>query len=458
MRKRLSIFFLALPLFFLAVADCRAGSLDEFRRAVTAGAHYSLSGQFVIHDPSALDNYPVPLGNAPNIVRIDPTLLTVSCERIKKTLLNKLGVRDQWKGKIFLDLHHAQSLDEPIAVTPALFDGQWMYRLEMPDTLDRSRMISAVVEVLLLEMADRDALRSTEIPAWLSQGMSREVILSSDSELILERPRSSENGVALSRMMRTNLMDNPLEQAHNELMTMAPLSLAELSWPRPDQFNGEAADAYRSSAQLFVHELLLLNDGRACMQSFLPELPRHLNWQLAFLRAFRSDFGSQLDLEKWWALRLVQFTGRDLAQTWRPEDSWQKLDEVVRPSVEIRTSADEMPLRSQVTLQAIIRDWDIPRQTRLLQEKSQQLLMLRLRVSQDLIYLVDDYRRTLDGYLRKRDSNGYNQTGRTLYAPRLDNVARDTLRALDVLEARRQQLRPKPDNSPSIAATAPASH
>ncbi|HWF18375.1 MAG TPA: hypothetical protein VG754_03875 [Verrucomicrobiae bacterium] len=433
------------------MGSARAGSLLDWQRAVTGGTHYSLSRQFVIQDIPAAENFSSRLLNETNLMELDPTLLAVSCERIKKNLLLQLGVRDQWRGKIYIALHRAQFSDEPVSVTPERFDREWDYKLDMPDRVERSRLVSAIVEVLLLEMADRGAERSTEIPAWLSQGMSREVTFTSEEELVIEKPHSMENGLGMNRLTRTDLMGNPLLQAHAELLAMPPLTLEDLSWPKAGQFDGDAAEAYRSSAQLFVHELLQLNDGHDCFRAFLSELPQHFNWQMAFLRAFRSHFGTQLDLEKWWALRLVEFTGRDLAQTWRADESWQKLDEIVRPAVEVRTDANEMPLHSQVTLQAIIRDWDVPRQRQMLQEKLQQLLILRLHVSQEFVYLVDDYRRTLDGYVKKREKSRI-AFGKTLS----DDLARETIRTLDALETRRQQLRPNPQIPPAITANTSA--
>ena len=441
-------------------AGARAGSVEDFRRAATSGVHYSLTRQFIVHDPPPLDPFAPPprLNGEKNVVRIDPTLLAVSCERIKKALLAQLGARDEWKGKIFIVLHYAQSPDEPIVVAPELYGGEWVYRMDMPDMVERSRLISGIVEILLLEMAERNSARATEIPAWLSQGMGREVIFGSDTDLVLEPPKGFQNGVLFDRLTRTNLLDNPLMQAHEELLTIAPLSLDDLSWPKPGQFDGAAGEAYRSSAQLFVHELLQLPDGKANMQALLRELPKYLNWQLAFRSGFKSDFAGQLDLEKWWALRVVQFTGRNLAQTFRPEDSWQKLDEIVHPIVEVRSTVNETPARTQVTLQSVIREWNTLRQISFLKEKSQQLMLLRLRVSQDLIFLVDDYRRTIDGYVKRREGGSSNIGGRTIYAPRLDDIGRDAIRTLDVLEARRQQLRPNPQSAPAITANTNASN
>ncbi|HZV33698.1 MAG TPA: hypothetical protein VFB72_03910 [Verrucomicrobiae bacterium] len=429
-----------------------AGPLLDYQRSLIGGTHVSLSRQFIVHD--------VPPGTLPspflldqsNLVELDPTLLTVSCERIKKCLLKELGMRDAWMGKIFIGLHPAGISEEPISVTPARFGAEWDYELDMPDHVERARLVSAIVEVLLLEIADRGSERSTEIPTWLSQGMSREVMFTSEEELVLEKPNKIENGLDVSRLTRTNVVDSPLLQAHADLLAMPPLKIEELSWPKMGQFDGAAAEQYRSSAQLLVHDLLQLNDGRECLRAFLGELPRHLNWQIAFLRAFRSHFGTQLEWEKWWALQLVQFTGRDLAQTWQPAESWQKLDEIVRPYVDVRTEASDLPTHTHVTLQAIIRDWDVVRQTQLLQEKSQQLLLLRLHVSQNLVYLVDDYRRTLYDYLKKRDSSGVNPYGRARSSPIRDQLAKETIHTLDVLEERRQQLRPNPQIPPTITA------
>lgn len=311
MFKRL---FMLLPAVGLLVGSVRAGALSELHRTLTTGAHYSLSGQFVVYDlPPETSFHPSPTEN-PALMEVDPTLMAVSCERIKKSLLSQFSLRDEWRGKIYINLYRTPNGDDPVVVAPSKFEREWSYRLDMPQRLERSRLISAVVEVLLLEMAERNSDSSTQIPPWLSEGMSREVMLCSEGELVLERPHHLENGLNLSRLMRTNLFSNPLIKTHEAMMTLPPLTLEELSWPQPGQFDGSAGEAYRACAQLFVHDLLQLNDGHQCLRNFLGELPLHLNWQIGFLRAFHSHFATQLEVEKWWALQVVQFTGRDLAR------------------------------------------------------------------------------------------------------------------------------------------------
>jgi hypothetical protein len=78
-----------------------------------------------------------------------------------------------------------------------------------------------------------------------------------------------------------------------------------LSWPAAEQLVGERGELYRSSAQLFVHQLLNLPEGAACMRTMLEQLPLYYNWQFAFLHAFHELFPQPVDVEKWWSLQLV---------------------------------------------------------------------------------------------------------------------------------------------------------
>ena len=421
----------------------------------SGNAHYSLSRQFIIHDLPATARQFIPHDVlTDNIsVRLDPTLLTVSCERIKKALLSELGATDHWKGKVFIDLHPARRVDEMIVIASARYGKDWIYHLELPDTVNRNRLITAVTEVLLLEIANRESDHSAELPSWLGEGISQQLIQNSSMELVVESAQRVRPGVnSTTEVYREGRRVDPLRSSHETLLNQPPLSLEELSWPRADQLDGPDAETYRSSAQFFVNELLHLPDGRACLSAVIKELPQHLNWQLTFLHAFRSQFGSQLELEKWWALQLMAFTGRDLTQTWPAAESWKKLEEAVRPVVQVRTSPDELPMRTPVTLQTIVMDWDFSRQTPFLRDRIQQLHLLRTRVSQDVVRLVDDYRATLESYLTRRDQSGITPLGRAMSNPRLSSIARQAVKELDALDLRRERSRQKPEILPVVAA------
>ncbi len=444
------------------------GLSEDFTRAVS-GFHYSLSRQFVIHGQQTRAGWLAVAGQSTNAVRLEPDLLSVSCERIKQAFLKELGVaKDEWRGTISLELHPARSLDEVIPVVATHFQDGWRYHVELPDAIERPRLIRSVVEVLLLEMANRNSSgRSAEIPAWLAQGVAQQVMQGvmidiskarqvlagsavgqlslqdelNDSLVLDPKVGSIVDGVSAASV-RTRTVLNPLTRAHQELTQMQPLTLEELSWPEDDQFAGAAGDRYRSSAQLLFCRLGLLPDGRECLRRFVSELPQHYNWQMAFFKAFHEHFATQRDWEKWWTLEVQSFVARDLAHTWSEEESWHKLDAIIRPPVEVRTAANELPLHTQVRLQTIIRDWEFLRQNKVLQEKIQQLNLLRARVAPGLAPLVDDYRQVLQDYFKKRNQVAVPKlSGRTVTA-QLDKIIAGTLHELDSLDARLAQMRP----------------
>jgi hypothetical protein len=408
--------------------------------------NYSLSKQFIIHSRPRTGWLPA-LGSSTTIVRLEPNLLAVSCERIKRAVMKELGVTaDNWRGKIDIQLQPARNLGEMIRVTSTQHGQNWSYRMELPDALERQRFISAVVEILLLEMANRNSTgRSAEIPAWLAQGLTEQLLVNREIDLVLQAPDKMEGGVFVARLDRSERRPKSHAQTHEQLSSQPPLTFEQLSWPAEDQFIGDAGEAYRSSAQLLVCELERVKNGRACLQAFLGELPQHLNWQLAFLKAFKAHFATQRDLEKWWALRVQNFTTRDLAQIWPSDESWKKLDEVIRPPVQVRTTANELPLRTEVTLQTIIRQWDFPRQTRIIQAKLQQLVLVRLRASQDVVLLVDEYRQVLEQYLKNRNKGRFARLLAGITSPGVERIIQDSIRDLDRLDARREELSPKPE-------------
>jgi hypothetical protein len=221
--------------------------------------------------------------------------------------------------------------------------------------------------------------------------------------------------------------------------------------------SGDEGDLYRGSAQLFVGELLRLPDGRGCLQAMLAQLPQHYNWQFAFLSAFRPFFQRPLDVEKWWALSVAQATGRDIAPTWSPEESWQKLTQTIHSAVQVRLGTNELPLHAEITLQTVIREWDSVRQTQTLNNALRELGLLRFRIAQEYVGLVQDYYLALETYLRQRDHAGFVLATKKAARRR---AAETAIQQLDALDTRREALRPAPrrvaeGQSPALPAPAP---
>jgi hypothetical protein len=415
----------------------------DIRLALAKHTHESLSRQFVVHDPAVLDSYSPEIGSQGQFVKtiqLDPALLAVSCERIKKTFLGRLRLKDEWRGRMVIFLHHARSRDENILVRAETFEGNWIYTVDMPDMMERTRLISCVVELLVLEMADRGSDHKAEIPTWLVKGLSREIITTSADELVVESPHSVENGMSIGRVNRNIKANQRLLDLHAGLQNMPTLGIEELSWPGRDLTSDPDGDCFQNSAQLFIHELLELPDGLKAMREFIQLLPKYLNWQIAFFKAFGSDFSGSRDLDKWWDLTVVRFTTRDVSQTWPVEVSFSKLNAIIHPGVEIRTTPSQLPMQSSVSLQSIIDGWDVSNQIPVLRQKARELMVLQVGVARSVAPFVEAYRSILEGYVAKRENLANVPIGKHFTNRRTDDFAQETIEKLNRLDAQRNQL------------------
>ncbi len=405
----------------------------------------SLSGQFVVsgaRQPSSLASDPEIITNV-DFVQLEPAPLAISCERLNHALQRELAITGPWRGKIYLALHPARSTNELVTVVASHFADGWAYRLELPDALGRVRFVRALAQVMLLEYANRAAGdRSAEIPTWLTEGITQELLDSPEVEVMLPPRRWTVNGLTIRPSIVVVRAVDPTETARRRARASPPITFDALSWPAADQLFDGGGEGYRQSAQLFVSALLRLKDGPACLRDLLQSLPQSYNWQTAFLRAFHSHFERLLDVEKWWALSVAQLTGRDPAIRWTLAESWDKLDQIVRTPVEIRTVANDLPQPSEVPLQDIISGWDQTLQAQVLESKSRDLTLLQTRAAPELAMLADDYRRMLDTFLQKRGKLGaVGVDGQP--TPRQRRLIDQTLESLAKLEARRQSMKPR---------------
>ena len=96
-------------------------------------------------------------GNKPGLRPVGADTRTVSCERIKQALMRELGATAPWRGTVYLVLYPARAPGDTITITSERFKGGWQYRVDFPDVVERSRYVRAIVQVLLLEVANRTA-------------------------------------------------------------------------------------------------------------------------------------------------------------------------------------------------------------------------------------------------------------------------------------------------------------
>jgi len=420
----------------------------------------SQSGEFLAYGVPGSDNNPVAhayfLQTNIDLVQLEPWVLVVSCERIKDVLWREFNFNTPAPGKIFIFLYHAQSTDDPITITPQQFADGWSYRLDMPDMLTHKHYLSALTHVMLLELANRNADgRSAEIPLWLREGVAQQFLTGHEADLIPLIPLWNVNGLTISPpIVLEGRRKDPLAHAH-EVLTLNPtLTFTEMSWPSGDDLRGEPGDQFSCSAQLFVARLLNLKNGHQAMHDFVGSLAKYYNWQLALLSAFHNDFTTTSDIEKWWAINVVQFIGHNMAHTWTPEESLHQLASTLRPGVDVRTATNQIPLHTEITLQAIIRDWKDSQRDETLHQVINQLAVLKIRLAPIVAQVAESYQNALLDYFNDRGQYENVPESKRRSSVTEAVVTRAILKKLDTLDAQRNALTPKPKRTAHTNASA----
>jgi hypothetical protein len=337
-----------------------------------------------------LSSKAAPALNNKDQVVLDPSLLVVSCERLKGLVLEELGLADQWQGRIDLTINPSLAEDKGPQLTAIRGAGTWTYELELPGSVQQEILLRSLIQTLLLEIANRQAgVQSAEIPLWLVEGMSAELQANNLPTFILQPGQHWSTNIVWNK--ETQMMQM-------ELSRRPPLTFQQLSWPRMSDLTEEGLPLYRSCAQLFLEQLLRLDGGRACLRSMIEHFPEHWNWQTAFLLAFHSHFDQLLDVEKWWGVSCVDFVRRGKTQTWSAEDCRKELQGSLDVPVEVHFDAGQMPVDAKITLQEVIRQWPPHDAFDAVQRAISGLRFLAPRATPEVRPLVDLYLKTLLDY------------------------------------------------------------
>lgn len=382
-----------------------AAATAQNASVITPSASRSHSGQFIVRsDPGAGYSRVASLyGTNVGLVQIDASLLSVSAERIRQALVRQVGDLGPWHGKIQLEVFPALSTNDPVFVMSELFSDGWLYRVQLPNPVLKQRFVSALVQAVLTEFANRHpGQKAAEIPLWLAEGLTAQLMASRDIELVLASPSDLRTGMPMTSMQRQARRDNPLAQAHQFFQKQNPLSFEQLSWP--DTATAEnPGEAYVHSSQLFITRLLSMDQGAARMRSTVALLPQYQNWQFAFLRAF--NFSRSLDVEKWWTLQISHFISRTAESIWDLETSRAKLDVALLTDVQVRTSTNDLPALSQVDFQTVLKDMNPAEALELFQRKIIELQMLQIRMAPELRGITQNYIIGLDIMARELAAN-----------------------------------------------------
>ena len=425
----------------LLAQETAAQSGSALAQPITARSH---SGQFTVqglpHNTPLSEN--LRRSTATNWVRLDPPFTAVSCERIREALLSRLDSDDRYRGRIFVRLRPVRRPTDGFLVTQTRFSDGWRYRLEMPDAVEPAKFVRAIVAVLLAERAHRNqSSLPAEVPAWLAEGLAQELLADRALDLIVRPPDALVDTLNLRRTSRQDRRTPTLSAAHAYFTDgRIPLTFDELSHPTPEMLTDEAAPSFYYSAQMFVHELLILRDGRVCLGTMLDLLGQAPDWQTAFLRAFPAHFTSRLDVGKWWEMKCLEYQERGILPTLWMAASLSKLAEALPVAVQHQSGTNTPGPRAILTLQTFLQQADEALQLELLPSKIEQLKFLPPRVTPEVSRLTLGYISALEDYRKEMASNAQASPAKRMNQFMLSKMLRKAVRQLNALDATRSQL------------------
>ena len=391
----------------------------------------SRSGQFIVHgrDSSLPPNGGEVRAVGENeLISLRPEVLVVMCERIRQTVNLRLGGLNQAGGRVHLYLRRRHTVESRLVIIPQATRESWQFHLELPDQAEWPRLVRALIEVVLLDQANRGNLSVSCVqpPFWLTEGMDELLLNEYGRDLALESQTS------LNRSARRR---DPLAPVRATLSGRNPAGFAELGELNPERL-GDANQLawFRASSALFLSELLRDRPGQMFVREFLQQLPRHLNWQTAFLRAGGGRFRTLLEVEKWWAVSAASELSHDPTLRWPRERVLSELRLILTETADVSATMNGPAVRRTLALAEIVRTWDFAAQQDVLRRKAIQLQLLRIHTPPALQGLVADCYRTLDGYLTERSGGTANLGHRAEPASSGRVQARTTARRLEELD------------------------
>lgn len=386
-----------------------------------ADSFVSQSGQFVIHGNAIPPTLPSLGPSEKFYVVVEPQGVAAAAERAKRSLLVELGLQEAFGEKIHIVILPRAPVTQPITIVSRQHPDGFIYQMGVPIRVEQTRLTKGLVQALLTDFANRGSRRAAELPTWLVEGMTRQVMATISPTYVANKRLVTFDVVGYDRLAR----------ARNYFQTNNCLTIQELSFPKVD-FNAiEERDQYQNSAHLFVHQLLKLPRGKRLMAQFIKTLPNALNWQTAFHSVYHREFPGPLDLEKWWALTWINFKKSGEHETWPITVSLQKLEALLMTSIETSVQTNSLPERKEVKLQSLLTDTDFSLQKQVIEQKLQQMFFLAFNLHPEVSALAAKYQQVLRSYVERRSVADYQPSLRSDPEARKEALVKAVSQELD---------------------------
>ena len=104
-------------------------------------------------------------------------------------------------------------------------------------------------------------------------------------------------------------------------------------------------------------------------------------------------------MEKWWALRVVNFAARAPGPRWTTDISRARLADLLSVPVEFRSDTNALPAHGQISLQAAIQNLPPAQRDMVVRVKLRDLALVELRLAPPFGELAEGYRAALADFL-----------------------------------------------------------
>ena len=421
---------------------------DNISRLLKKRAGYktvnSQSGQFMVYGPISPKRRGGILDVNRDTILIGPDHVAIAADRLRAAMLKRLGIPLFFGGKVKIWLNPTLNPMTTVPVVTVRHLSGYSYELTLPCEIEASKLVRALVQVTLLDLANRKPqLRDTEMPFWLTVGLTQILLSKPDLVLVLKKPESNGREMVAEEVIRTVSRHDMLFKVRSRLSSRRAFDFSEVAMPSPAHIRGENWKDFQACSHLLVDRLLALPMGEQRLQGMIRLLPDSLNWQTAFLKVYSDIFADMLVVEKWWAVMIVQFTGQNQYQNWTLLEAVEKLENLLKLPAEVKLADADSPFDAEITLQQALRGWDFEVQKPVFQQKINQLIVARLKMPRQLIPFVNEYGRIIEAYLVQRVQIQNFKTRRGQARPKVAPIIEKTVRLLDGADRRLVLFKPK---------------
>ncbi|SVB74788.1 uncharacterized protein METZ01_LOCUS227642, partial [marine metagenome] len=213
----------------------------------------SRSGQFVAYGPMSPKRRGGILDANANTILIAPDYAVVTAERVRNALLRRLGLPLLPGSRVKLRIEATMSYKATVPVVTERHLNGYTYELTLPSEIETDKLVRALVQVALLDLANqKPQLRDTEIPLWLTVGITQALLAQSNLVLVVESPQQEGRSMATEFAQKNIRQYDTLAGVRARLRGRRAFDFSEIAMPSPAHLRGENWRDFQACSHLLV--------------------------------------------------------------------------------------------------------------------------------------------------------------------------------------------------------------